>query len=635
MPKVVILGGGVAGLSAAHELIERGFEVDVYEKKPVYLGGKARSVDVPGSNLLHPDKYLPGEHGFRFFPGFYQHITDTMKRIPYTDPSGRKNRQGVFGNLVDVTRVGVLRNSKKPIVTIVSFPKSLADIESALSVLHTRDTDLKPGEAKTFGKKVWQLMTSCQRRRDLEYEKIGWWQFMDADEHSEAYRHLLVEGLTRTLVAANAKHASTKTGGDIFIQLLFNIANPGMHTDRVLNGPTNDVWLKPWETYLNGKGVRFFKGALVEKLIFEKGTVKGVQIKDWQKENRGEPSAYEPAASGDYYLLATPVEVAAAVIPEEVQKDSGCLEHLSELAKDVAWMNGIQFYLNKKIDVVLGHCIYVDSEWALTSISQLPFWKDYDIHLRGDGKVQSILSVDISNWDALSPVLAEQPELVPMKANECITYDEIEKRVWAQLKRSLNVDGAQILTDDMKSATYTDNGTNYISYYLDHSLNEETTPAATDQTASVVGASGPGKTKLVDHEPLLVNTVNSWTNRPDAFLPNIPNLFLASDYVRTNTDLATMEGANEAARRAVNCIIDVSGVDAPSCKVWNLHEPVFFLPFKWYDARRYRLGMPYKTPPGWFDALMGIWGLIYGGGFLLYTAWTAVSNWFTNSNKYA
>jgi uncharacterized protein with NAD-binding domain and iron-sulfur cluster len=30
--KVVILGGGVAGLSAAHELIERGYAVEVLEK---------------------------------------------------------------------------------------------------------------------------------------------------------------------------------------------------------------------------------------------------------------------------------------------------------------------------------------------------------------------------------------------------------------------------------------------------------------------------------------------------------------------------------------------------------------------------------------------------------------------------
>ena len=25
---------------------------------------------------------LPAEHGFRFFPGFYRHLPDTMRRIP-------------------------------------------------------------------------------------------------------------------------------------------------------------------------------------------------------------------------------------------------------------------------------------------------------------------------------------------------------------------------------------------------------------------------------------------------------------------------------------------------------------------------------------------------------------------------
>ena len=46
----------------------------------------------------------------------------------------------------------------------------------------------------------------------------------------------------------------------------------------------------------------------------------------------------------------------------------------------------------------------------------------------------------------------------------------------------------------------------------------------------------------------------------------IPNLFLASDYVRTFTDLATMEGANEAARRSVNAIIDAAGANATKRK---------------------------------------------------------------------
>ena len=61
----------------------------------------------------------------------------------------------------------------------------------------------------------------------------------------------------------------------------------------------------------------------------------------------------------------------------------------------------------------------------------------------------------------------------------------------------------------------------------------------------------PNPSGATNAEPLLVNTTGSWADRPDA-VTRVPNLFLAADYVRTYTDLATMEGANEAARRAVN-----------------------------------------------------------------------------------
>ena len=48
---------------------------------------------------------------------------------------------------------------------------------------------------------------------------------------------------------------------------------------------------------------------------------------------------------------------------------------------------------------------------------------------------------------------------------------------------------------------------------------------------------------------------------------------LASDYVRTYTDLATMEGANEAGRRAVNGILDAVGSRERRCKLWKLQQP--------------------------------------------------------------
>src|SRR5439155_16013611 len=76
---VAVLGGGVGGLTAAHELAERGFKVTVVEPKA--FGGKARSIPVPRTGTGGRSD-LPGEHGFRFFPGFYKNIPDTMRRIP-------------------------------------------------------------------------------------------------------------------------------------------------------------------------------------------------------------------------------------------------------------------------------------------------------------------------------------------------------------------------------------------------------------------------------------------------------------------------------------------------------------------------------------------------------------------------
>ena len=74
---VAVFGAGIAGLTAAHELVDRGYSVTVYERKA--LGGKARSIPVPNSGATP----LPAEHGFRFFPGFYRNVTDTMRRIPF------------------------------------------------------------------------------------------------------------------------------------------------------------------------------------------------------------------------------------------------------------------------------------------------------------------------------------------------------------------------------------------------------------------------------------------------------------------------------------------------------------------------------------------------------------------------
>ena len=37
-PTVIVIGGGVGGLTAAHELVQRGFTVHIYESRPAWGG---------------------------------------------------------------------------------------------------------------------------------------------------------------------------------------------------------------------------------------------------------------------------------------------------------------------------------------------------------------------------------------------------------------------------------------------------------------------------------------------------------------------------------------------------------------------------------------------------------------------
>jgi geranylgeranyl pyrophosphate synthase len=61
--------------------------------------------------------------------------------------------------------------------------------------------------------------------------------------------------------------------------------------------------------------------------------------------------------------------------------------------------------------------------------------------------------------------------------------------------------------------------------------------------------------------------------------------------VRTYTDLATMEGANEAARRAVNGLLDAVKFEGPRCELWELHEPEMLAPWRLHDAARFKAGL--------------------------------------------
>lgn len=93
----------------------------------------------------------------------------------------------------------------------------------------------------------------------------------------------------------------------------------------------------------------------------------------------------------------------------------------------------------------------------------------------------------------------------------------------------------------------------------------------------------------INRSRLLVHPPGSWAVPPEAATA-VPNLVLAADYVRTHTDLASMEGACEAGRRAVNAILVRDGSAAARRTIWPLEEPAEFDLWKRIDARLYAAG---------------------------------------------
>jgi uncharacterized protein with NAD-binding domain and iron-sulfur cluster len=451
-----------------------------------------------------------------------------MRRIP--DGSGT-----VFDNLTGATRILFAQaGGRNELVAAAHLPESLEDLAVLSRFLFEVLTQLgiPPHEHAVPMERILTLLTSCDERRYEQWEKQAWWDYIDAERRSTAFRKWVGEGLTRTLVAARGREISARTGGLILAQIVFDLARAGGRADRVLDAPTNEAWIDPWVAHLRGLGVDLRLDSPVQGITVADGRVTGV-------------TTPEGTVTADHYLAALPVEVMRTLAGPPLRALEPAFAGLDRLV--TRWMNGVLFYLDRDVPLEHGHAVYIDSEWALTSISQAQFWKDVDLGRYGDGRVKGILSIDVSDWDTPG----RRTRKVAMRCSR----EEIRTEVWGQLQDHLEdrIDERHV-----------------IAWFLD--------PAITF----------PNPTEAANLEPLLINTAGSWADRPGV-QTRIPNLLLAADYVRTNTDLATMEAANEAARRAVNAILDRERSNARRCDVYTLPEPAVLRPARRLDRLRWLL----------------------------------------------
>lgn len=535
---VAVFGAGVAGMSVAHELAQRGIQVTLYERKN-QLGGKARSFGKPGTGT-GGRKDLPGEHGFRFFPGFYKHIPDVMQRIP------RPGSGTVFNNLIPVETSHIFFDNVPPLpipanLSYVNTPLEFATVLAGLFDLNQLGLD--PDDSFFFAERIACAFGSCEERRAKEYEELSWEEYIRVANRGPAYKRVFSDGLARPLVAMNPSQTNARTALTVMLQILQNMVMPNQSADRILNDPTSVAWIDPWRQHLATLGVNIVTGARLSGINLAGGIISNVKV---------EIGGATQVVAADAYVFAIPHEALEPLLTPQIKASAPSLAKLRLLQN--AWMSGLLFYFTGTPERVDGHGIYADSEWALTSIWQLQHFDTVAGHNIGNGNISAILSTIISNWN--------RPGKLGKAALAC-KLNEIRQEVLDQLNDHLKNSSGGALN----VAGITDS-------FLDPAIEF-------DSSGAVSG----------NLEQLLINTVGSWKNRPEA-ATEIGNMYLASDYVRTRTNLATMEGACEAGRSVATHILIKSGYVGTLPAPYPLTDPPFFDVAKALDLQLFNLGLP-------------------------------------------
>ena len=583
--EVIIVGGGMGGLSAAHELVlantklsKRGmepFRIVILEADGSAAGGKSASQRADEQTFGAPPS---GEHGFRLFPKFYRNIIKTRREIPA--PASDSSPCQFVASTLGPNDKAVIVLEKKDGSTETRVVKRMSATKNWVEAFEAyfdyfvffEEAGVTAADAFQMAIKTLTFATACQKRRDIEYDAMSWTDF--SGELSEAAKPI-VAAITENLSAMRAEHSSARTIGTISLQMAFDFNDSNPITDGSLPGPTTATFIDPWLNWLQDEGVEFERGVRVIDVNLDAANerIDSIEVMGPQGKSR------RPLSGS--LVLAVPLERAVALIDQELEDWDESLGQLKRKFEETIGtddsflgnMAGLQFFLSRSLVQHEGHAAYPHSPWKLTSIAQGRLWT-------GDLKwiaprCLDVLSVIVSRWDLGREALSRSEPIKPAK--ECKSKKEFAREAFKQIGPAWQLDWDRDI----------------IGYHVDDHLQFSADKDVENAT------------------PLLVHPVGSHQFRPLAS-SRATNLFIASDYVRTSTDLASMECANEAARRAVTALMEAAGIDdiIERPQVFELDEWRVFRKLQAIDEWLFGLGraplLKYVTPSVDLQGLRGV-----------------------------
>jgi uncharacterized protein with NAD-binding domain and iron-sulfur cluster len=498
MKSAIIFGAGIAGLSAAHELVRLGYDVSVYE-----------ATDKPGgffrSSRLRQDN-MPSEYSWHGMGPWYHNTFDLMKTIPFSEKGSiydlALSRSIAFGIFPDTDKAEFYDEGFK------SIPKM-------------------------FRMNKWEFIKSCylmlklwtsNNRSKIIYAKLN---------AAQTWKPLLKEKAYKTWrscfgpwIGSDWSKVSLHTTGDFFRKQLTTKPAHFHKADQdgpawtqgagdgwlLLKGPSSEYWFNPWVKYLEEKGVKFFWEKALTKLESDGSKIVSALCGDER-------------IQGDIYLLAINPFMTADILSEtpalEMQEELKLFKPLTQNGPHTQVSFRLAFAEEIKFPRERTAVIVCDSEFDLTLFAEEQVWgKEVDLG-------QNIKSI----WTGTSCISSVPGRIYHKPVNNC-TKEEFLEEVKAQIMSC----GA--LDELIREANH------------GKGLKEFLIIEAEVWHEWVFSREG-----IKPLQPKWVNTTKTQAYLPDQKTP-VSNLFLAGAHTNTQAQVWSIEGAVESGRRAAKAIDD-------------------------------------------------------------------------------
>lgn len=304
---VLILGGGLAGLTAAKRLTDKGFQVKVLEKREIF-GGKVSSWKDEEGDWI--------ESGTHCFFGAYGVLYDLMKEIKTDHAVLWKEHQLTY----------TLSEGKR-------FTFNTWDLPSPLHLLPAiiKNGYFTFGEMAAFSRSLIPLALKKDSYPPTQ-DHLTFTQWAEEKKFGKRLLEKMFRPMALALKFIPPEEISAKIILDV-TETFYRI--PDASRMGFLKGSPEEYLHQPLLQYSASKGAVFKNRTAVDELLYDDGEIKGVQLRNGE------------ILTADYYLSALPIHNLKRVLPESLKNQGPFFRVLDNL--DGVPVISVQIWYDREI----------------------------------------------------------------------------------------------------------------------------------------------------------------------------------------------------------------------------------------------------------------------------------------------